>query len=144
MLPEITQVAFTTDDVSTEVVEDQGISFQFDFVKNEFVMVDGKVQEVDEIESLKMWIETTIRYEKFKFRIYEDIEFGVTVADLIGSNYQQVFIEAEMQRELSEALLKHPLINSIDDWQFVRDETNLTVSFLVNTPLSEVEVRYEF
>lgn len=144
MLPEITQVEFTTNDVVEEVEEVQGITFEFDFVTNEFVSIDGKVQEIDEIKSLKMWIETTIRYEKFKFRIYEDIEFGVTVSDLIGSNYQQVFIEAEIQREISEALTKHPLINSVEDWVFEREEETLNVSFTVDTPFSEVEVSYEF
>lgn len=143
MLPEITQVEFATNDVVEEVEEVQGITFEFDFVTNEFVMVDGKVQEIDEIKSLRMWIETTIRYEKFKFRIYEDIEFGVTVSDLIGSNYQQVFIEAEIQREISEALTKHPLINSVEDWVFEREEEILNVSFTVDTPFSEVEVNYE-
>lgn len=103
------------------------------------------------IEALKMWILKVIRTEKFRFRIYEssvyeeDEQYGVTLEDLIGSNFDREFIEAEIEREVTEALLLHEYIVSVDEWSFERDSKKMVVSFAVTTydettTMMEVEI----
>lgn len=139
MLPEIADLEFENDELLEEDEPTIGKSFLFDFKKGDFVMKDGKLVVLEGIEALKMWIIKVIRTEKFRFRIYENTEFendeqyGVMLEDLIGSNFDREFIEAEIEREVTEALLLHEYIISVDEWQFERNSKKMTVSFAVTT-----------
>lgn len=139
MLPSIADLEFENDELAEEDVPTIGKSFLFDFKKGDFVMKDGKLVVLEGMEALKMWIIKVIRTEKFRFRIYENTEFendeqyGVMLEDLIGSNFDREFIEAEIEREVTEALLLHEYIISVDEWQFERNSKKMTVSFAVTT-----------
>lgn len=139
MLPEIADLEFVNEDLLEEDEPLIGKSFLFDFKKGDFVLKDGKLVVLEGIEALKMWIVKVIRTEKFRFRIYEntgfedDEQYGVMLEDLIGSNFDREFIEAEIEREVTEALLLHEYIISVDEWQFERNSKKMTVSFAVTT-----------
>lgn len=139
MLPSIAELEFENEELAEEDVPTIGKSFLFDFKKGDFVLKDGKLVVLEGIEALKMWIIKVIRTEKFRFRIYENTEFendeqyGVMLEDLIGSNFDREFIEAEIEREVTEALLLHEYIVSVDEWQFERNSKKMTVSFAVTT-----------
>lgn len=114
-----------------------GKSFLFDFDKGDFVLKDGKLVEIEDLEALKVWIQKVLRTEKFKFKIYSKqdkrLEYGITLQDLIvGYNYPKEFVEAEVKREVTEALLKHPLINNLDNWNIEKNNPVLRISFKVN------------
>lgn len=139
MLPEIADLEYEDEEVLEEDEPKIGKSFLFDFKKGEFVLKDGKMVVLEGIEALKMWILKVIRTEKFRFRIYEssayeeDEQYGVTLEDLIGSNFDREFIEAEIEREVTEALLLHEYVVSVDEWSFERDSKKMVVSFTVTT-----------
>ncbi|ABR48583.1 hypothetical protein Amet_2429 [Alkaliphilus metalliredigens QYMF] len=130
MLPQIANLEIDGDDQqqTTQI----GKSFLFDFNKGEFVFKDGKLVPVEGIEALKVWIEKTLRTEKFRFKVYEGTEYGVTVEDLIiGHNYPISFAESEVKREVSEALGTHPWIERLVDWGLEREKSILKISFRV-------------
>lgn len=139
MLPSIVDLEFENEELAEEDVPTIGKSFLFDFKKGDFVMKDGKLVVLEGIEALKMWIVKVIRTEKFRFRIYEntgfedDEQYGVMLEDLIGSNFDREFIEAEIEREVTEALMLHEYIVSVDEWQFERNSKKMTVLFAVTT-----------
>lgn len=111
-------------------------SFLFDFDKGDFTLKDGKIIETEGIESIKVWIEKILKTEKFKFKVYETAdlnEYGVTIMDLVGSDYPLFFIQAEIQREVTEALLRNNSINDVTDFSFSRDRRTIMVSFTVKT-----------
>lgn len=112
-----------------------GKSFLFDFDKGDFVVKDGKLVAAENIEALKIWVEKILRTEKFKFKIYKKDtkrEYGITLQDLIvGYDYPKQFIEAEIKREVTEALLKHPLVSSLDNWSIEKNNPILKISFKV-------------
>jgi len=125
-------------DIENEVEKTvgNGKSFLFDFQLGDFVVKDGKLQELDNLEALEMWIEKVLRTEKFKFKVYktgETIEYGVTLLEYVNSGYPQAFIQAEIQREITEALLKNTNINSLESFSFSREKRTLKVSFRSNT-----------
>lgn len=132
MLPKITELEFNTEEL-TEDLPPIGKSFLFDFNNNEFVMRDGKLIELFGVESLKMWIEKSLRTERFRFVVYENTEYSISLEDLIGSNYPRAFVEAEIKREVAERLLEHPHINAIENWAFERDGKLMRVWFVVVT-----------
>lgn len=133
MLPRITQLELDTQELP-DTPEPIGKEFLFDFKKSEFVTRNGSLVPVYGIDSLKVWIEKTLRTEQFRFAIYEGTEYGVQLENLIGSNYPREFIEAEIKREVTEALTQHPHINAIENWRFERDGKLMRIWFTVITP----------
>lgn len=113
-----------------------GKSFLFDFAAGEFPLIDGKLQTVTGIEALKIWVEKIIKTQKFKFKIYDtgqSDEYGTTLLEFINNDYPQVFIQAEIQREITEVLSKNQDIQSVESFAFSRDKRVLNVSFNINT-----------
>lgn len=146
MLPEIADLEFENDELAEEDVPTIGKSFLFDFKKGEFVMKDGKLVVLEGIDALKMWIVKVIRTEKFRFRIYEsedDEQYGVLLEDLIGSSFDREFIEAEIEREVTEALLLHEYIISVDEWQFERNSKKMAIIFAVTTYDESLDMEVE-
>lgn len=132
MFPETSNIEVNSNN-TTEIAK-LGKSFLFDFKKNQFIFKDGKLVEVEGVEVLKVWIEKTLRTEKFRFKAYDDVEYGVILEDLIvGHKYPRVFIDAEIKREITDALVRHPLIKSISDWKIEKDNPRAYISFKVNT-----------
>ena len=108
-------------------------SFLYDFSKGDFVIRDGRLVPCDSLEAIKVWIEKIIRTEKNRFPIYDGTEYGCYLEDLIiGNNYTVEFVEAELKREIEEALLQHPKITSIGSFMLHRDKTLLSVTLEVN------------
>lgn len=131
MLPTITELQLNVEEIET--LPAIGKSFLYDFEKGDFVLRNGKMVVVEGVESLKVWIEKVIRTERFRFKIYENVEYGITIEDLIGSNFPRTFIEAELKREITSVLEEHPYINRIEGWQFERDGTLMKIKFTVIT-----------
>lgn len=136
MFPEITEEQTQTDIETNEKAAYYGKSFLYDFKKGDFVMQNGKFVEVTGKEAIKVWIEKILRTEKFRFKVYDngtELQYGITIEDLIvGRSLPQSFVESELKREIHEALLQHPEIESLADMEFLREGSTLTISFTVN------------
>lgn len=107
-------------------------SFLFDFKTGEFVMRNGRLVKVNGIASLQVWIEKTLRTELDRFKVYEGTDYGTSLEDLIGQNYPISFFESEIQREVNESILKHPVIASVTAFELDKDKASLHVKFTVN------------
>lgn len=108
-------------------------SFLFDFENNEFVIVDGKLVEYDGLEAIKVWISKILKTEKGRYEIYDDTDYGIKLEDLlIGSTYSSAFIEAELKREIEDALLQNPQITAVTNFNITRDSSRLTVEMEVD------------
>jgi hypothetical protein len=113
-----------------------GKSFLFDFNTGDFITKDGKLQVISDVEALKIRIEKVLKTEKFKFKIYDTDKtnkYGITVMDLITSGYPQAFIQSEIQREITAALLVNPEVLSLENFIFTREKRTLVVNFDVNS-----------
>ena len=134
MLPEIAQLQINRTD--SDDLPYVGKSFLFDFENGDFILRDGRLVEVSGIEALKVWIEKILRTEKYRYEIYEGEdkkEYGVILEDLIvGNNFSYSFIEAELKREITEALTKNPLILSLSNWNIRKENPLVKISFKVN------------
>ena len=109
-------------------------TYLFDFEKGDFVIRDGKLVECDGIEAIKVWIEKILKTEKGRFHIYDDTDYGCHREDLIvGINYPIEFIEAELKREIEEALLLNSKISSVNNFKITRTRNNLIVEMEVHT-----------
>lgn len=139
MFPEFSPGLGVNENIEEKTI---GKSFIFDFEKGDFLVKDGKLIEVEGIEAIKIWIEKVLKTEKFKFKVYKtgsENEYGVTILELINSGHPQFFIQAEIQREIEEALLRNPDIKSVNNFNFVRNKRTLIVNFTVNTIYGSIE-----
>jgi len=108
-----------------------GKSFLFDFQTGDFVIQNGKLVETKDIS---VWIEKILRTEKDRYEIYTDTNYGVHLEDLIvGTNYDQAFVQSELKREIEEALLSHPDIAGISNFTAEKTETGIIISVEVET-----------
>jgi len=144
MLPKVTQLEIQSENEQSGIEEENrqntGGSFLYDFDQGDFVLRDGKLVPVEGLEALKVWIEKTLRTEKFKFDVYEGTEYGVQIEDLIGTSYPQSFIESELQREITNVLVEHPSINNVTNWSFQHDGSSLIVSFRIQSEYGPEEM----
>lgn len=134
MFPETAQLEYNLTSEPARV-NNLGKSFKYDFSRGEFILLDGKLVTVENVEAIKVWVEKILSTERFRFKIYERLdknEYGVTLKDLIGSVLPRAFIEEELKREISEAVKRHPCIESISDLTANRADSRLNISFKLN------------
>ena len=107
-------------------------SYLFDFTTGDFALRDGKLIECDGIDAIKVWIEKILRTEKGRYPIYDNTEYGCHLEDLIiGNSYTAEFIEAELKREIEDALKQNPRITSVTDFKITRNKNAITVNLEV-------------
>lgn len=142
---------FPVQEVSTEnfnksnnKISEGGKSFLFNFKTGEFDTRDGKVTEVEGYDALKVWIQKVLMTEKYKYRIYDDTGYGVSVKELLISDYPYAFIKSELEKEIRESMLNNKEIKAIESIQFTRNKRNLKISFLCKTIYGEIESEVEF
>lgn len=111
-----------------------GRSFEFDFTNNRFVLTNGKVEETNQTQAICQWIETYIRVQKDKYKIYNE-EFGMDFSDLVGYRLPRSYQVSEIIRRMTEGIKKHcPMVSDVNDWNFNKGN----FSFTVTTTLGEV------
>ena len=109
-------------------------SYLFDFNKGDFVVRDGKLGECDGMDAMKVWIEKILKTEKGRYRIYDGTGYGCQLEDLIiGNTYTLEFTEAELKREVEEAILKNPLVISVSNFTLTKTANALTIQIEVKT-----------
>ena len=107
-------------------------SYIFDFTTGDFIVRDGKIIECDGIDAIKVWIEKILRTEKGRYPIYDNTEYGCHLEDLIiGNSYTAEFIEAELKREIEDALKQNPQITSVTNFKITRNKNAITVTLEV-------------
>ena len=107
-------------------------SYMFDFENGDFIVRDGKLIECDGIDAIKVWIEKILRTEKGRYPIYDNTEYGCHLEDLIiGNSYTAEFIEAELKREIEDALKQNPRITSVTNFNIIRNKNAITVTLEV-------------
>ncbi|OQB14619.1 MAG: hypothetical protein BWY15_01136 [Firmicutes bacterium ADurb.Bin193] len=126
-----------TQDLNVTAAEDTaatGKSFLFDFVSGDFVWRNGSLVECDGANAIRVWIEKILRTEKERFKIYDGTEYGCRIEDLlIGNNYSAAFIEAELKREVEDALMQNPNISAVANFRLERTASGIIVSMEVET-----------
>ena len=128
MFPKSTDIMISNETKSSSGTK----SYLFDFDRGDFVVRDGKLIECDGIGAIKVWIEKILRTEKGRYTIYADTEYGCHLEDLIiGNSYTVEFIEAELKREIEDALKQNLQITSVTNVQITRSKNSITVTLEV-------------
>lgn len=110
-------------------------TLMFDFTSNEFVVKNGNIPVLSDIEALKMWIEKAIRTSA-GYKIYSN--YGNNIEKLVlGKQIGFGFTEAEIKREVTETLLKNEDIIKVNSINISRKRHELIIEIELSTVYGE-------
>lgn len=128
-------------DVEEELLEEEGFcEYAYDFENNELLTKDGKHYYVYGNEAMKIWIYKAMITNRFRHSAYTD-RFGTEIYSLIGEVISSKFKQAEIKRYITEAVMVHPFIVSINQIDKKSFKSGLEVDVYYTTVFSDEIVR---
>lgn len=108
-------------------------TYKFDFEKNEFVTdVMGNVLTTSNPnEMLEQVVNKILHDRRYKNLIYPDY-YGNELDLILSQDDPFEIVECELKRVYTEALVYHPLIESLSDFEISNDGDKVTCEFIVH------------
>ncbi|MNO23237.1 hypothetical protein D3C76_130370 [compost metagenome] len=104
----------------------------------------GQVIEriIDGTEAVRQFIRKAIQTARYRYLIYNS-QYGCEIESLLGQDISQQLLKSEITRVITEALREDDRVASVDQFQIVRENDKLFVTFTVHTTQGAVrqEVR---
>lgn len=97
----------------------------------------GKI--VEGLEAIKVWVWLCMHTERFRHAIYS-ADYGTSLEQYIGHMLSEEYINTDCESEITDALLINEYIESIEDFEAVRNSDSLNISFRVVTKFGSIEV----
>ena len=113
----------------------------FDFEKGEFVLIDGKTQNVADKEGLKIWVEKMLLTVKDKYEIYlqDNKPYGIPRLNMSDRTYPKELLYADIEQEIRDALLENNEVKDSDNYKFEQKGRTLLIKFTVYSNYGEDE-----
>lgn len=119
-----------------------GKSPAFDFKAGEFTRsATGRVAEVKEMESLRLWILKALFTPRGVYKVYSE-DFGNEAFTLLGADLPDSILFMEVERLCREALIYDPRIKDVSQFRFDREADKVYVSFLVLAQDGESDIKF--
>ena len=129
--------------VTDEVLERAGFcEYAYDFENNELLTKRGRHYYVYGNEAMKIWIYKCMLSERFRFSAYTD-RFGTEVFTLIGEVISTKLKEAEVKRYITEAVMVHPFMVSINKMVLRSIKSGIYVDVYYTTVFTDKIARVE-
>lgn len=129
--------------VTDEVLEKAGFcEYAYDFENNELLTTRGRHYYVYGNEAMKIWIYKCMLSERFRFSAYTD-RFGTEVFTLIGEVISTKLKEAEVKRYITEAVMVHPFMVSINKMVLKSIKSGIYVDVYYTTVFTDKIARVE-
>lgn len=110
-----------------------GIDFLFDYSTGQHLIKNAVLVECSTLQGIQQFIQNVLRTKINTYKVYTEGEteaFGISIYDYIGHRTLPMgYINSELKREVTEQLLKHPLIVEVKDWKGTREKRGLHISF---------------
>jgi len=97
----------------------------------------GKI--VEGLEAIKVWVWLCLHTERFRHAIYSS-DYGVSLEQYFGHLLSDEYINTDCESEITDALLVNDYIESIEDFEAVKEGEHLRISFRVTTKFGSLEV----
>lgn len=112
--------------------------YAWDFVNNNFLLVDGKNVVVTGAAAVKVWAWKALQTPKNVYKAYSS--FGNDLESLIAAGFSPAALSSEVERYLKESLLVNPYITGISNIDLSIDGSKASVSFIAATIYGEVPI----
>lgn len=121
--------------IDTETITMPGLTYQVDW---EHGVITGMIDGLDSIRQAVLKILNTERYQ---YLIYSE-DYGTEWQQILGQDH--LFVRAEIQRMITEALLQDDRIEQIVDFQtYWTSGEDIRVSFTVQTRYGSFQINEE-
>ena len=97
----------------------------------------GKI--VEGLEAIKVWIWLCMHTDRFRHAIYSRDD-GTALDQYFGHVLSDEYINTDCESEISDALLMNEYIESIEDFEAVRNSDTLNIKFRLVTKFGSLEV----
>ncbi|ALB46206.1 DUF2634 domain-containing protein [Clostridium beijerinckii] len=105
-------------------------TYAFDFESGDFVKnADGSVKILNEFEAYVQWCQKAMITSRYQYSAYSS-KFG---KDIIGSELDNAAIELELKRITQEALVVHPMTESVDNFTFTWENGEVYYTYEVTS-----------
>lgn len=94
---------------------------------------------VDGVEAIRVWVWLCMHTERFRHAIYSN-DYGASLEQYFGHLLSDEYINTDCESEVTDALLVNEYIESIEDFEAVKDDGRLRISFKVITKFGSIEV----
>lgn len=106
--------------------ENVGCDFLFDYETGQHQLSNGLMRECSEKQGIEQFIQNVLRTKINSYKVYTEGEtevFGISIYNYMGQRSLPLgYLNSELKREVTEQLLKHPLIVSVNDWKGTREK----------------------
>lgn len=127
--------SFLENDITENQTEEVGTDFIFDYNTGQHLIKNGIPEKESIFIGVKQFVENVLRTPANTYKVYtkeENEVFGITVYNYIGQRTLPAgYLNSELKREVTENLLRHPLITEVRDWKGEREKRDLKISFSV-------------
>lgn len=108
----------------------QGIEFDFDFERKEYVLKNGEPQVLRDVEGIKVWIKKQLYTQFDKYVLYRslDNEYGFSIEERIGRPNETTSNRA-LERQIKERMLKHKNIVGVMGIIITNQGSSMNVTF---------------
>lgn len=108
-------------------------TYHLDFDTGEVAgrMIDGQ-------ETIRQYIRKAIYTARYRYLIYNG-QYGCELESLLGQDISQQLLKSEITRVITEAILEDDRVQSVEQFQIVRDNDKLFVTFTVHTVEGAIE-----
>lgn len=121
--------------IDTEAVTMPGLTYQVDWERGVITgMIDG-------LDSIRQAVLKILNTERYQYLIYSE-DYGTEWQQILGQDH--LFVRAEIQRMITEALLQDDRIEQIMDFQtYWTSGEDIRVSFTVQTRYGSFQINEE-
>ncbi len=121
--------------IDTETVTMPGLTYQVDWERGVITgMIDG-------LDSIRQAVLKILNTERYQYLIYSE-DYGTEWQQILGQDH--LFVRAEIQRMITEALLQDDRIEQIVDFQtYWTSGEDIRVSFTVQTRYGSFQINEE-
>ncbi|MFD1991552.1 DUF2634 domain-containing protein [Paenibacillus nicotianae] len=121
--------------IDTEAVTMPGLTYQVDWERGVITgMIDG-------LDSIRQAVLKILNTERYQYLIYSE-DYGTEWQQILGQDH--LFVRAEIQRMITEALLQDDRIEQIVDFQtYWTSGEDIRVSFTVQTRYGSFQINEE-
>lgn len=115
------------------------VDFEFGETPSKTFRMHAEAQKitryVDELEAMKQAIYLILNIERYRYLIYS-WNYGVELSDLFGQPTS--FVQPEIKRRVTEALMQDSRIQSVDAFSFEVNKGKVHARFTVHTVFGDV------
>ena len=127
--------SFLEKEITEKQTEEVGADFIFDYSTNQHIMKNGIPEKESVFLGVKQYVENVLRTPANEYKVYTEDEnevFGISVYNYIGQRILPAgYLNSELKREVTENLLRHPLITEVKYRKGKREKRGLAISFSV-------------